>query len=68
MKVIRLENVITMLKEYTDFTGEMELKEKRTPNHGRCCTCQECGWPHDGDCVCEHNYFVGWLSECTEDI
>ena len=30
------------------------VKPLRTPTHGNCCTCQECGHFHD-DCVCIHN-------------
>lgn len=26
--------------------------EYRKPRHGTCCTCQNCGWPHD-ECDCD---------------
>lgn len=25
----------------------------RKPTHGTCCTCQQCGWPNDGECKCD---------------
>jgi len=35
------------------------------PGHGPCCTCQECGRPHD-ECVCEDNQLLSDLDEFFE--
>jgi len=51
--LVRLNDVIELLIE----EGELKDKEKIAivkPTHGNCCTCQDCGYPHD-ECVCWHN-------------
>jgi hypothetical protein len=37
-------------EELIDLSGP----KTRKPTHGRCCTCQDCGFSHD-DCECDRN-------------
>ena len=34
----------------------------RKPTHGNCCTCQDCGWDHDG-CVREDNKIISAIKK-----
>jgi hypothetical protein len=67
MKVIRLENVIKVLKEYSDFKGQFELLDKASSAGCSCCYCSICKHHHD-DCVCMHNEIVEWLLPAVIDI
>lgn len=33
------------------------IVERIKPNHGNCCTCQDCGQSHE-ECVCSHNSLI----------
>ena len=37
--------------EWADEHIEWRKQKMRKPTHGTCCTCQECGQPHD-ECMC----------------
>lgn len=60
-KLVILEEVIDILIEDGYLLGKEEVPITK-PRHGPCCTCQECGYPHD-ECVCYHNYLIKKLKE-----
>ena len=39
-----------------------EVQELWKPTHGNCCTCQDCGRPHD-ECICEDNRIITTVQE-----
>ena len=56
-----------IIKYLTD-CGIMEgdkLKEKKKPDHGSCCTCQNCGYNYD-NCICNHNEHLKAIKEIFE--
>jgi hypothetical protein len=71
-KYVLLADLIPLLNEYASwFKGELPDKIEPInvikPTHGNCCTCQDCGFPHD-ECVCSHNDFVKILKEIIIEI
>ena len=44
----------------------IEIKPNRKPTHGSCCTCQACGYYHDG-CVCEDNEIITAIKKLGKD-
>ncbi|GAF96920.1 unnamed protein product [marine sediment metagenome] len=67
MKFVKFDNVIKLLKEYSDMKDALVYLPHRKPTHGPCCTCQDCGHYYD-DCVCLHNEIIMELSKVTEEI
>jgi hypothetical protein len=67
MKFVRYENVIKILKEYSDMKDAEVLLPSKKPTHGPCCTCQTCGHYYD-DCICLHNEILLELWKVTEEI
>ena len=49
-------DVLKTLKEL-EIINSIEIKPRRKPTHGSCCTCQDCGYHHD-ECVCEDNEII----------
>lgn len=45
---------------------DLIILPNRKPNHGSCCTCQECGNPYE-DCICDHNRRVKILKELFKE-
>jgi len=62
------EAFIKHLYEHCGGLRSLDLKprETRKPTHGNCCTCQECGWPHD-ECVCEHNKWCEYFNPAAPE-
>ncbi len=67
MKFVRFDNIVKILKEYTDMKDALVYLPHRKLTHGPCCTCQDCGHHHD-DCVCLHNEIIMELDKVTEVI
>jgi hypothetical protein len=68
------EDVILLLIDYgilydNSECAKLDLKiiPRRKPNHGRCCTCGDCGHHHD-DCVCVHNAVVKRLEKIFSGV
>lgn len=49
-----IEAMMPLLYDYTGLRLGFGPMATRRPTHGRCCTCQECGFEYDS-CICEHN-------------
>lgn len=60
MKYISKDDVVSLLKEWSELKGEEKIAHVK-PGHGPCCTCQTCGYHHD-DCVCSHNELLDVLN------
>ncbi len=53
-RLVKLQDVIKLLVAEGYLKGDKSIRTVK-PGHGPCCTCQSCGRPNDGECVCEHN-------------
>ena len=62
MKVIKLEDIKALLREYADLKDTDESIPSIKAGHGPCCTCQTCGYGHD-ECVCIHNELIQKLAD-----
>ena len=56
---VRLYDVLDLLQR-EGYLRSTEVTPFIKPGHGPCCTCQECGYPHD-ECVCEDNELIQGL-------
>ncbi len=54
--------LLRLLWNFTEWEPTKPTYESRSPAHGHCCTCQDCGRDH-GDCVCEHNDITEAIAE-----
>ena len=64
MKLVALEDVLELLREYSDLKESDEELPHTKPRHGPCCTCGKCGHFYD-DCVCTHNEIIRKLKGIT---
>ena len=62
-------------REMDAMVAELMGTPHMKPHHGTCCTCEDCGWPHD-ECKCGYSadiaaawplMQVGWGIERVED-
>lgn len=66
MTSVYLEDVIKVLIDHGVLQDSKELPT-RTPTHGPCCTCQDCGEGYD-ECVCKHNALIKDLKSLVKHI
>lgn len=63
------DTLIEFAKEFCDYKERHGFNivpvDDTHKEHGNCCYCQTCGFPHDNECVCEHNRIVKWIKSAT---
>lgn len=71
----RLKQFVAREKEKSFQEGADKLLEKakekykrRKPTHGTCCTCQNCGYAFDNDCICEELRVIDNLETIAKDM
>jgi hypothetical protein len=58
------DELVAMLRDCDQLKNHtVELIPTMRPNHGTCCTCQDCGHSNDADCVCSHNRWAKFLAK-----